>query len=405
MFSRRIFFFAAECIWKAPSRAKFSRNQIYRGKHTRKSYGTRYLDPKYSRWISTDPALGEYIPAAGKANLKDMANLPGMGGIFNHTNAGLFHYAGNCPVRYIDPDGRFWDTVWDLYSLGVGIKSFINNVKEGDVLGAVMDGAGIIADAAAVAMPFVPGGASCAVKTARAVATGIAGAGEVAAGAKNVYEGVRDGDTLQVLDGTVQIVSGANTVKGSAGKLAEGLCFIAGTLTLTDDGLVPIESIHKGDEVYSFIEETGSIELRPVLNTFCREVTELVIVTTDSETINTTPTHPFMTEDLRWCEAGNLAAGARLKTLDGDVETVISVERIALDTPVLVYNFEVAEGHTYFVTDTGVLVHNGCKPPNLTPEGAGRNGALREAKRNNGVPTSQPPSRQTPNERGSGYTS
>ncbi|MBQ2205859.1 MAG: hypothetical protein II413_01475, partial [Treponema sp.] len=35
-----------------------------------------------------------------------MANLPGMGGIFNHTNAGLFHYAGNNPVRYIDPYGR-----------------------------------------------------------------------------------------------------------------------------------------------------------------------------------------------------------------------------------------------------------------------------------------------------------
>ena len=49
-------------------------------------YGARYLDPKYSMWISTDPALGEYIP---QAPINDEAkrhnqNLPGMGGIFNH---------------------------------------------------------------------------------------------------------------------------------------------------------------------------------------------------------------------------------------------------------------------------------------------------------------------------------
>ena len=25
-------------------------------------YGARYLDPKYSRWLSGDPALGDYIP-------------------------------------------------------------------------------------------------------------------------------------------------------------------------------------------------------------------------------------------------------------------------------------------------------------------------------------------------------
>ena len=69
----------------------------------------RYLDPKYSMWISTDPALGEYIP---KAPINEEAkrynqNLPGMGGVFNHINSNLYHYAGNNPVKYTDPDGRF----------------------------------------------------------------------------------------------------------------------------------------------------------------------------------------------------------------------------------------------------------------------------------------------------------
>ena len=65
--------------------------------------GARYLDPKYSRWISVDPALGEYVPGAGKSNEAD--NLPGMGGLFNSVNFSLYHYGGNNPLKYTDPTG------------------------------------------------------------------------------------------------------------------------------------------------------------------------------------------------------------------------------------------------------------------------------------------------------------
>ncbi|MCF0242845.1 MAG: RHS repeat-associated core domain-containing protein, partial [Treponema sp.] len=78
-------------------------------------YGARYLDPKYSRWLSTDPALGEYVPAAGKGTEKEAGNLPGMGGLFNTVNGNLYHYAGNNPVKYLDPDGRFSEDLQNAF--------------------------------------------------------------------------------------------------------------------------------------------------------------------------------------------------------------------------------------------------------------------------------------------------
>ncbi|WP_297645198.1 RHS repeat-associated core domain-containing protein, partial [uncultured Treponema sp.] len=59
-------------------------------------YGARYLDPKYSMWISTDPALGEYI---------DRQSNGSSGGIYNSINLHLYHYAGNNPIKYTDPTG------------------------------------------------------------------------------------------------------------------------------------------------------------------------------------------------------------------------------------------------------------------------------------------------------------
>ncbi|MDR2259304.1 MAG: RHS repeat-associated core domain-containing protein, partial [Treponema sp.] len=68
-------------------------------------YGARYLDPKASRWISGDPAMGEYLPAApvNEEARKQNQNLPGQGGVFNVINLHAYHYAGNNPIKYTDP--------------------------------------------------------------------------------------------------------------------------------------------------------------------------------------------------------------------------------------------------------------------------------------------------------------
>lgn len=79
-------------------------------------------------------------------------------------------YCGNDPVNFTDPWGLIAESVWDGISLGLGIVSLANNISKGDVRGAVVDSVGILADAAALAMPFIPGGAGAARKTARTAA-------------------------------------------------------------------------------------------------------------------------------------------------------------------------------------------------------------------------------------------
>jgi hypothetical protein len=52
--------------------------------------------------------MGEYLPVApvNDEAKKRNQNLPGQGGVFNYVNLHTYHYAGNNPVKYVDPDGK-----------------------------------------------------------------------------------------------------------------------------------------------------------------------------------------------------------------------------------------------------------------------------------------------------------
>jgi RHS repeat-associated protein len=90
----------------------------------------RYYDPIAGRFLSVDPVT---------TNAKD-------GSFF-----GRYHYANNNPYKYKDPDGRAFETVWDIASLALSVGQFMQSPSLGNALGVAVD-------AAAVAIPGIPGG-------------------------------------------------------------------------------------------------------------------------------------------------------------------------------------------------------------------------------------------------------
>jgi hypothetical protein len=52
--------------------------------------------------------MADYIPVAPNNDeaRKHNQSLPGQGGVFNYVNLHSYHYAGNNPVKYVDPTGR-----------------------------------------------------------------------------------------------------------------------------------------------------------------------------------------------------------------------------------------------------------------------------------------------------------
>ena len=148
---------------------------------------------------------------------------------------------------------------------------------------------------------------------------------------------------------------GVRVIKGNPKVTAMKSCFIAGTKVLGDEIYLNIEDIKLGDYVLSMNDTTLSLGLKLVVNVFKAEVNELFIIKGEGFEIFTTREHPFYVNGT-WTEVKNILINDTLVNHRGEIHVVNSIE--VRDTLVSVYNIEVADYHTYFVTENDIFVHN-----------------------------------------------
>ncbi|HEY0712782.1 MAG TPA: polymorphic toxin-type HINT domain-containing protein, partial [Polyangia bacterium] len=141
------------------------------------------------------------------------------------------------------------------------------------------------------------------------------------------------------------------------------MCFVAGTLVATRQGLQPIETITAGTEVLARNDAgKGEAGWKPVLQTFRSTSRSLVRLTTvdrhgREDVIETTGNHPFFTETSGWVDARELTPGRDL-LVDAEGQPVRLTMAESVDRQETVYNFEVADHHTYYVGHAAIWVHN-----------------------------------------------
>lgn len=303
-----------------------------------------YLQSRYY-----DPAVGRFVNADNQLSTGS-----------DFTGLNLFAYCGNNPVNRTDPTGEDW-WHWALGAVAAVAAVAVTVVTFGAAAPAA------VCTLTAVGMSL---GASYAVATAAATAAVVVTAAAAATYAGDLAYTAVTGESLllnTVFQGNTDAYNTglAITSIATAGMLeaaaqSPGVCFVAGTPVLAACGYIAIEEIKAGDMVWAENPETGEKELKEVVQTFVNETTELIYIQVGSEEIVTTPEHPFYSPIKGWIAACKLRAGDILVLQNGKYVTVEKVQHEILETPITVYNFEVADFHTYYVGKNSVLVHNTC---------------------------------------------
>ncbi|ATV56013.1 hypothetical protein CTM53_09155 [Prevotella intermedia] len=143
-----------------------------------------------------------------------------------------------------------------------------------------------------------------------------------------------------------------------AAKGATTVCFPAGTKVHTQWGLADIEKLEIGVPVLTYNEETGRQEYKQVKKVMRRMTRRMCAMElSNGTTLEVTPEHRFFSNG-EWVPIEELDVNDTLQLKDNSI--VVIENKIIFPTFVEVYNLEIEDNENYYVTEEGVLVHNGC---------------------------------------------
>ena len=139
-------------------------------------------------------------------------------------------------------------------------------------------------------------------------------------------------------------------------------CFVAGTLISTSFGYKPIELIKPSDLVLSYNESLYQNEYSKVIQTMIHDTIEpIYTLYIKNEQLRVTGIHRFLvSKDIsfepQWIAAQDLQIGDWVLLADNTWHLIWKIE-VNLEHQI-VYNFEVAGNHNYYVGRNQILAHN-----------------------------------------------
>jgi hypothetical protein len=239
-------------------------------------------------------------------------------------------------------------------------RDLVHSVQTGDGWGMVLNGGFLVWDGVSIVAGVVSFGAGTAAMMG--AKTGVRATLKAAGGLTRKLAAEKASQLLaksmalkRGLRGRIEAWAAKIGRSGPKPKMA---CFPAGTPIAVQGGYKPIEALEKGDLVWAWNEQSGDLALKPVRSTIRRESDALVEIGVANEKIRATPEHPFWVNG-QWKPARELEPGDKLLRSDGFKTPILNIAH-QTEKSREVYNFEVADWHTYLVGYSMWVVHNGC---------------------------------------------